>query len=68
MTLQRRHFELIAETLRHVKEPTLGQTRGEIEAAHVQWSRTVGAFLGACEASNPNFNRARFLKACGVAD
>lgn len=68
MTMQRRHFELIAETLAEVKPPFLGQTCDEQRAANIQWERTIGNFANVLCGTNPNFNRARFLRACGVED
>jgi hypothetical protein len=54
----RKHFELIAETLRGAVE-TNADSRDALPtlAAH---------FADALRRTNPNFNRARFLAACGV--
>lgn len=66
MIMQRRHFELIAEGLAHSKPPFLGQTREEVNAAKAQWERTTANIASVLSTTNPNFNRAKFLKACGV--
>lgn len=63
MTMQRRHFELIAESL-HASRP-IGQP-GDIRFN--TWKSVVSEFCGRLSATNPNFNRARFLRACGVED
>lgn len=65
MTMQRRHFELIAEVLR--------ATRSEFEGAasltpKYVLARTVENFAKKLYATNPNFNRDRFLRACGVEE
>lgn len=59
MTMQRRHFELIAETIRDFALP------GDNESS---WRRALVArhFAHRLRATNPNFNEARFLRACGV--
>lgn len=62
VTLEHRHFAFIAATLAAC-EPGGGDYS---EAEHQQWQDTVTAFAGACAASNPRFDRARFLSACGV--
>jgi hypothetical protein len=54
MTMQRRHFELIAETIAEL--PANGNQRYVV--AH-QFARKL-------RATNPQFNEARFLRACGV--
>ncbi len=63
MTMQRRHFELIAEALRDSKpEPHWDANK------QAQWEVTINRFLAKLRSTNPNFNEARFLRACGVAD
>lgn len=59
-TLEHRHFAFIAATL---KDLALGPGLPESQA---QWMYTVQAFADACASSNPRFDRARFLRACGV--
>ncbi len=61
MTMQRRHFELIAEIINSI--PAYDTESGED-------ARELAAikFASALRATNPSFNRDRFLRACGVAD
>lgn len=60
--LEHRHFAFIAATLKASKPaPT---DKWEIE----QWGWYVRHFADACAATNPRFDRARFLKACGAAE
>ncbi len=55
MTMQRRHFELIAEAIQELGDVAIRP----FMARH---------FASKLAATNPNFNRARFLRACGVGD
>lgn len=59
VTMQRRHFEMIAATLKS-QRPAF--ERGEAAGA---WNMMVAAFANSCGATNPNFNRPRFIEACG---
>lgn len=59
--LQHRHFCFIADMLKNAGG--FGETEGVQEE---QWQRIVDQFADACAQSNPKFDRARFLKACGV--
>lgn len=62
-TMTRKDFELIADVLRHELEHV---------ACGVDQSDTVNSiahtFALRLSTTNPNFNRARFLQACGVTD
>lgn len=58
MTMQRRHFELIAEV---VRESLAHRELGPCEAETL-----AQRFCATLRATNPNFNEARFLRACGV--
>lgn len=58
MTMQRRHFELIAETIRL----STGETGQQAMREHM-----ARAFARELSATNPQFNRPRFLEACGLA-
>lgn len=60
MTMQRRHFELIAETLKNTRETIQGEQHKVIHDLYAK------AFAQALRSTNPQFNRERFLKACGV--
>ena len=66
MTMQRRHFELIAETIKRARfAPNVSPFQGISEKDHELIAREFSQSL---HATNPNFNRARFLRACGVED
>ena len=55
MTMQRRHFELIAEII-------------ECYGDDVQQRECALHFANYLLRTNPQFDRARFLKACGVEE
>lgn len=61
MTMQRRHFELIAETLAASKPAILRDRK-----AYNAWLEVLNAFADMLASTNRNFDRARFLRACGV--
>jgi hypothetical protein len=64
MSFQRRHFALIAETI-----ATFGTHMGPLGAADMTAETKASIalfFAGKLRATNPNFNRERFLKACRV--
>lgn len=61
--MTRKHFELIARTLRNLR-PVPGFDG--YTAVLRQWEKAVFTFTDMCAASNPRFNRSRFLEACGV--
>ena len=67
MTMQRRHFELIAEVLRGWTIPAenMDDLPGEQETTSAAQGIAYD-FAEALASTNPNFDRARFLKACGV--
>ena len=57
--LERRHFEVIAATLKACKPEGYGDDWN-------QWRATVSAFIAACYCSNGRFDRDRFVRACGI--
>lgn len=63
-TLEHRHFAFIAATLAITKPPhaVLGKRDKYVE----QWEDSVLIFAGACERTNPKFDRKRFLIAAGM--
>lgn len=65
MSMQRRHFELIAEALKAAKPSPHSP---DMPARLSQWRATVSEFCGRFSATNGQFNKARFLTACGVED
>lgn len=52
MTMQRRHFELIANTIRDLDIPWRER------------AKVTTAFCNALSSTNPQFNRERFIMAC----
>lgn len=59
--MTKRDFELIADVLARTKPASY-----EDDEAHGQWEKTVENFAHRLASTNPNFNRARFLRAAGV--
>lgn len=62
MPMQRRHFELIANTLAGTRDTIQGE---QFKIVHDLYARAFATHL---QATNPNFNRDKFLRACGVSD
>lgn len=62
MTMERRHYELIARTIMDI----CVMSEGEISPRN----RTLIArsFAQTLRATNPRFDKERFLKACGATD
>jgi hypothetical protein len=56
---QKRHYETIAETLRIERNNASERQRSGLSIA-------IGALADAFAHDNSNFNRSRFLKACGL--
>ncbi len=64
LTMQRRHFQLIAETLRDERPERDGTAWAN--GARDEWSTIVLRFANRLAGTNGNFNRAAFLAACGM--
>lgn len=60
--MSRKHFESLAAALRNRKPEAHWDPN-----KRVQWVHDCEAIADACQASNPRFDRGRFLAACGVA-
>lgn len=61
--LTRKHFKAIADNLRTTKpNPDIAPE------GYNQWCYTVDVMATMCREFNPNFDRGRFLDACGVSD
>jgi len=62
MTMTRQHFVLIADSIANTELPF---AMSEGDATHIRelFAREMAAKL---RATNPAFNRERFLRACGV--
>lgn len=63
--MTRKDFELIAETLFEISE--LGGKKWHPEAERLRCNLALD-FASKLAHTNPNFNRSRFLRACGVED
>jgi len=63
VSLEHRHFAFIAAALRASKP--LAMDSEEAGDAGAVWLNVVERFANECRATNPKFNRARFLAACG---
>jgi hypothetical protein len=62
--MTKKHFEALAAAL---AEQRVGfSLLPSLKNQHAQWCRDVQAVANVCARFNPNFDRARFLKACGV--
>lgn len=59
--MQHRHFAFIAATLASLKPAEVAD-----DHVHYAWENAVDVFAAACRRANPRFDRARFLRACGV--
>ena len=68
-SLTAKHFEALAAALKEnrpaLPEDGYGQPYHFSEA---QWSDCAGRIASVCARFNPNFDRARFLAACGVQE
>lgn len=63
MTMTRQDFKLIAEVL---KDSLPYEDSNSIEAERGYHEMICNAFADRLSSTNPNFDRTRFLKACGV--
>ncbi|GEM_PF-5587927 len=62
--MTRVHFRLIASTLKGAKP-----AEGAFEGARLHaWSSVVRDFASTLRTTNSNFNRGRFLEACGLEE
>lgn len=64
MTMQRRHFKLIAETINALDASA--PYYGPLSPLEVR--KVAFEFAHKLRTTNPNFNHDRFLRACGVTD
>lgn len=60
LAMTKKHFVALAAALKSVK-PRITTTTD-----HQQWVLTVNAILNFCQSQNAQFDRERFLAACGV--
>ena len=69
--MSKKHFEALAAALKFIKpsgNPVCPPK--DVKVFHAgqvkEWDYATEAVADACARFNPNFDRARFLKACGV--
>jgi hypothetical protein len=72
MTMTRKDFKLIADTLKHCKPmyQADGMTDDQYQGHKEKWQMVCESFASDLQYTNTNFNRSRFLIACGflIAD
>ncbi len=61
-SFEHRHFAFIAATIVNMDDLANGQT----DLAKLWQGRVARHFADACARTNPRFDRARFLSACGL--
>ena len=62
---QQRHYENIALWIRMIREEVFSVTLDD-DKTRVAVARIVGNMAREMAGDNPRFNRARFMKACGI--
>lgn len=67
MTMQRRHFEMIAGSLRASISRFSANPNGPWTVGE-EGRRICEDLADALAGTNPDFNRSRFLRACGVEE
>jgi len=70
--MTRKHFEALAASIASSR-PVINCKRGEVgwvleTGRRQQWEHMAGEIATVCEQFNQNFDRARFLEACGVEE
>ena len=63
-SLTKKHFDALAAALSNTR-PGVGSKSSLLDW---QWKSDVGTVANVCARFNPNFDRARFLAACGVEE
>ena len=66
MTASKQHFEMVARVLRRQDYNTV-ESANPVDQQHAMLRDIAVAFAAEFAASNPRFDRARFLKACGLS-
>ena len=59
--MTRKDFELIADTIRNLRDASYESGVNELQREMI-----AKQFAAALRSTNPNFNRDRFVRACGV--
>lgn len=68
-TMTRRDYVLIANVLCTTKpDQTIGYSADALAIARGAWREIARSFAATLASENPRFDRARFLKACGVSE
>ena len=69
-SMTRKHFEALAAALRWAEPRNDGGVFSDREHADrvTQWKKDALSVAEVCARFNPNFDRARFLAACGVQE
>lgn len=62
--MQKRHFQLIADVMSYTKPSRQVKPRGYRDRLG-QWESVCESLVDSLRATNSNFDRARFLEACG---
>jgi hypothetical protein len=65
--MTRKHFQQIANAMQSLRKFEANDSElSEVVANAVRYSSVVDALAKVCAESNPNFDRNRFLEACGI--
>lgn len=65
--MSRKHYVAIAKAMAYVKPSQQARPQGFKQRTEA-WATTVVALVEVFEKDNPNFDRARFLTACGITE
>lgn len=63
--MTKKHFIALANALQFAKPCKIAEPQG-FKARQRQWIRDCKAIASACATANSNFDRERFLSACGL--
>jgi len=63
--VSKKHFEALAYAL-SAEQPAKYEENGGVSLAYLKWENCVGIIANVLAASNPRFDRAKFLEACGI--
>lgn len=67
--MTKKHFDALADALSTARPITYGyNTPSQVADALAPWEESCAAVARVCARFNPNFDRARFLAACGVEE
>ena len=63
--MTRKHYKIIAESLKRTRPGSHSVLAGVALEEELQWNNTVTDLARVLSSTNPRFNRARFVEACG---